>query len=356
MSRSTSGYAALLGQPGQGIPLPAALFTALSSQSGRALIRLGFAYASSAGVDALLDRLGSLLAWQHSDKRWLFSVHHGVTEPAAIRQALQLNASQVRLYVGGRSLSQKSLSGATIFHAKAAVIEGSGEGGPTVFLGSSNLTSAAVGTSARNYEAGVLVEGSAAQSILHSCFDGWWSGVWDSSIEANMSLLEKYALLREEFLTKNPSLLDQTDTPPASHVGSARFLWIEAGAMSGGSRNQVEFNRELAAFFGEVAETSRPVRIRVGSTTWDDRLLTPKTTTFGVDIWRLNLPTHSAGGLNYPGMVIGFERYSDSDGAYFDLQVARPASTLHSMWRSKALRTGHAGVTSGNNRAYGFFG
>lgn len=355
MSRSTSDYAALLGQPGQAIPLPAALFTALSTQSGRASIRLGFAYASSAGIDAVVDRLGSLKAWQHSDKRWLFSVHHGVTEPAAIRQALQLNASQVRLYVGGNSLSKRSLSGATIFHAKTAVIESSGKDGPTVFLGSSNLTSSAVGRSARNYEAGVIVEGSAARSILRSSFDGWWSGVWESSIEVNTGLLAKYALLRDEFLAKNPSLIEQTDTPPASHVGGARFLWIEAGAMSGGSRNQVEFNRELSAFFGEVAEASRPVRIRVGSTTWDDRPLTHKTTTFGVDIWRLSLPTHSAGGLDYPGLVLGFERCSDSDGVYFVLQAVRPASRLHSTWRLTALKTGHAGVTSGH-RAYGFFG
>ena len=355
MYRSTSGYAALLGQPGQAIPLPAALFTALSAQSGRATIRLGFAYASSAGVDAVIDRLGSLKAWQHSDKRWLFSVHHGVTEPAAIRQALQLNASQVRLYVGGNSLSKRSLSGATIFHAKTAVIESSGKGGPTVFLGSSNLTSSAVGRSARNYEAGVIVEGSAARSILQSSLDDWWSGVWESSIEVNTGLLAKYALLRDEFIAKNPSLLEQTDTPPASHVGGARFLWIEAGAMSGGSRNQVEFNRELASFFGEVVEASRPVRIRVGSTTWDDRSLTHKTTTFGVDIWRLSLPTHSAGGFDYPGLVLGFERCSDSDGVYFVLQAVLPASGLHSTWRLTALKTGHAGVTSGH-RAYGFFG
>jgi hypothetical protein len=54
-------------------------------------------------------------------------------------------------------------------------------------------------------------------------------------------------------------------------------------------------------------------------------------------------------------MVLGFERCSDSDGEYFVLRGARPTSRLHSVWRLTALRTGHAGVTSGH-RAYGFFG
>ena len=71
--------------------------------------------------------------------------------------------------------------------------------------------------------------------------------------------------------------------------------------MSGGSRNPVEFNRELAAFFGEPVSEQRQIHIEVGSEAWDDRPLSPKTTTFGADIWRLGLPTEAqqAGFLDF---------------------------------------------------------
>ncbi len=352
---SLTSAEALLGRPGQGLPLPGAIKKTLSGYQGQAFIRLGFAYASSAGVHVLLDSLAGLQAWQRSDKHWLFGVHHGVTEPAAIRQALRGSRSRVRLYVGGKNLSRRSLFGSPMFHAKAAVLESRGKGGPAVFLGSANLTSSAMGASARNFEAGSYVKGHAAQLMLRNHLDDWWSMIWQSSVDADDRLIAKYAEFRDEFLSRNPLLIDQADPPPGSHVGGARCLWIEAGAMSGGSRNQVEFNRELAAFFGEVTKISRPVRIKIRDSIWNSRPLTPKTTTFGVDIWRLSLPTLSTGGLDYPSTVLAFERGSDSDGEYFVLRTAHPSSKLHAQWRLKALRTGHAGVTSGQ-RAYGFFG
>ncbi len=151
----------------------------------------------------------------------------------------------------------------------------------------------------------------------------------------------------------NPSRFTQTSSRSSSKVlSSAPTMWIEAGAMSGGSRNQVEFNRDLAAFFGPPSATSRKLTIRIGSRTWSDRPLTLKVTTFGVEIWRLSLPTAAAGGPTYAGEVIRFER--DLLSAAFQLTVAAPGSATARRWRREASHNGYVGRTSGN-RGYGLF-
>ena len=125
--------------------------------------------------------------------------------------------------------------------------------------------------------------------------------------------------------------------------------------MSGGSRNQVEFNRELASFFGPVTDSSRNLRVVANDHLWEDRPLTPKTTSFGVDIWRLSLPTATKGGFEYPETVLKFRRCRDRKGIYFELEVSEEEEPSHKKWRAKAHRFGYVGLTSGQ-RAYGFYG
>jgi hypothetical protein len=76
-------------------------------------------------------------------------------------------------------------------------------------------------------------------------------------------------------------------------------------------------------------------------------------TTFGVEIWRLSLPTKEGGGFEYPGKVIKFTKLQDREGQYFKVAVADTGSRQHAGWRSDAHRFGYIGMTSGQ-RTYGF--
>lgn len=125
--------------------------------------------------------------------------------------------------------------------------------------------------------------------------------------------------------------------------------------MSGGSRNQVEFSQEVAEFFAPAIDSQRCwLTILAGSKTFNDRPLTPKTTTFGVDIWRLSLPTQTQCGMRYPDRVIRFERVQKGRRDAFRLAVADVGSEQHRQWRADAGARGHVATTSGD-REYGIY-
>lgn len=124
--------------------------------------------------------------------------------------------------------------------------------------------------------------------------------------------------------------------------------------MSGGSRNQVEFSGELAPFFGDPEKGSRTLLIRDRGKTWADRPLSYKQTTFGVDIWRLSLPTRAQGAHHdYPGKVIYLKRSEKNGTQAFELDVAVPGTLRQRRWYLASNRGGYVGVTSGN-RKFGF--
>lgn len=314
--------------------------------------RMGFAYISESGVDALLASAHSIPSWTQTEKKWVCGIHQAVTEPSAIERLVTLQNSSVRVFVPGGSLNANALVTAPRFHAKVMSLDCSGT--PRLLLaGSANLTSAAFGLTPRNYEAGIVLHSSLITRPLASAFDHWWSEVWAKSVAATSEIIDSYARLRAQYLKRNPDLLASLEPPSIQQVRSASLLWIEAGKMSGGSRNQVEFSRELVPFFGEPLSTQRVLRVKCGQEIWDDRSLSPKVTTFGVEIWRLSLPTERQCGVNYPDRVIRLQKQEDDDGPFFVLRVADADSTLHRRWLRQSNRSGYVGMTSGN-RAYGF--
>ena len=316
--------------------------------------RFGFAYVSVSGLEVLLRELNEIRQWGTTQKRWILGVHHGITEPAAIARLRSEKRSKVRVFTGGQQLTAKCLYAGPHFHAKVLCIEQGFRRRPACFLASSaNLTGAALGPRARNYEAGIVLSGNAIGKSHMTEFDLWWRSAWQASIGVTDDVIDRYAELRDQFLRKNPDTLSDLDPPSLENLAAAKILWIESGAMSGGSRNQVEFNHELAGFFGQISEQSRKLRIAAHGEMWDDRPLTPKTTTFGVEIWRLSLPTKASGGFDYPGRVICFKRRRDKEGAFFELDVAELGSPKYARWRSRAHGSGYVGL-SGGNRAFGF--
>lgn len=134
-----------------------------------------------------------------------------------------------------------------------------------------------------------------------------------------------------------------------------RVLWIESGDMSGGSRNQIEFDEDLAAFFGiALPPVGSAIELAVDVTggEWHDCGLAAKRTTFDVTIYRLNLPTAAKGGFDYPGTVLKFVPHG---GRYFRVHVAQAGSEEHRKWRADSEAAGTLAVTGGSaGREFGF--
>ena len=329
-----------------------ALTTALPQRR----IRLGFAYATEAGLTTLLDCVARLPGWGSAEKHWLLGLHHGITEPSAIQSIANMQRSTVRLFSGGNKLRQEDLLSGQKFHGKVFCVDsGSASQIDLIIVGSANLTGAALGRVPQNYEIFLGVSDSNIPEVCSGIFNRWWSAAWNASLPVTDSLLKEYVRFRSRLLRKNPDLAAGFDPPRPERVRNATNLWIDAGAMSGGSRNQVEFSRSLAEFFGPIRRFSRKLRISALGKYWDDRPLSPKTTTFGVDIWRLGLPTIAQGGFEYPGRAIRLQKHQDEKGEYFELSVSDIDSREHRRWETKSHLGGYAGLTSGK-RAFGFFG
>jgi hypothetical protein len=134
-----------------------------------------------------------------------------------------------------------------------------------------------------------------------------------------------------------------------------RALWIEAGDMSGGSRNQIEFDEDLGRFFGiqlPAVGASTQLSIDVTGKRWHECSLAAKKTTYGVIIYRLNLPTATNGGFDYPGTVL---KFVPAGGRYFRVIVAEQGSADHQAWRAEASNNGTIARTGGaGGREFGY--
>jgi hypothetical protein len=242
-----------------------------------------------------------------------------------------------------------------VFHAKVLAVDiGKSHAISALIAGSANLTGAAIGSKARNFEAGLAWKGDVELGVAQQ-FTAWWEDAWSGGIKATQAIIEKYVKERDKFLIKNPGVLLETSPHLPAELQDATILWVEAGDMSGGSRNQVEFNADLAAFFGPVSADQRLLTITSAKNRWSDRPLSPKQTTFGGNIWRLSLPTVAMGGFVYPGRTIWFKKEETPNGTQYRLDVADIESAKAKAWREDTHRTGVVGRTGGGGgRSYGF--
>jgi len=138
-------------------------------------------------------------------------------------------------------------------------------------------------------------------------------------------------------------------------IETATHLWIEAGDLSGGSRNQIEFSDDLVAFFDEDSRHTEQVFIAYDKTVKSYCPLTNRAQDYGqwTNIWRLGLITKAKGGMDYQGRVICLEKRKIGKAYVYVITVADLNSALHKEWIAKSIQSGTTGGAEG--RAFGYF-
>jgi hypothetical protein len=342
---------------GQGHNLLDPLAEAISSvPAADGVVRAGFAYATLGGVQRLLSCAGTSPNWEKVSKEMLIGVHHAITEPAALEALRVVPGAEVRVYLPGGKLKRTAFDARPLFHPKTLAVSGGGKGLRLLHAGSSNLTASAMGERPRNHELSVGVLAKSGVSLdPDGVFQKWWAALWDESRLVDRVLIRRYAKLRRDVLEKNPILLAAAEVPAS--IAEARYFFAEVGAGSGppDSRHQIEFPESLVEFFGAAMRGRRDLTLRSGGVSWDKRPLSYKTTTYNVEIWRLGMPTQTAGGPPIAERAIRFERTDDSE--VFEFAVVDVDDDEFRRWEGAANLDGHLGATHGQrSRKYGFYG
>lgn len=323
-------------------------------------IRLAFAYVTYAGLRSLitgLEEAGHDLETVRTE--WIAGLDRGVTEPRALSQILRLRGARLRLFVPGGRVNRGTLLSKPKLHSKVIAVEGTDGNLIALQAGSANLTGAAIGTRAQNYEAGFLVSLPATSLAQHqAAFRRWWAEVGRHGINATEQIIKQYADIREPFLRQSRKVLDilDIDLPVSEDIANARFFWIEAGEMSGGNvpayRYQTELTGDMANFFGARRPSVQFELVMPAGEVGSGRLTLRKEHHY-VPLWRMGLPNPRRFGIQYRQNVLRFERVGDGR---FQLRIAPPGGTEAARWRRAASRDGHLNHTGGmQGRDWGFY-
>lgn len=316
----------------------------------------GFAYATLGGVQKLCSQASAAESWSQIEKQFIIGVHQAITEPSALIKLAELPRATVKVFIPRRRLSLASFSDSPIFHPKVmAVCSRNPVRLHFIQAGSANLTKAALGSPSVNTEFGLGIASSQNQDLdADHKFRDWWTELWRASHAIDEALIKKYAALRSSVLDKNP-LLRHVVEPPED-LREAQYFFTEVGAGSGppDARHQVEFPESLARFFGPVRRGRRSLCLTNGKREWTGRPLSFKTTTYGVEIWRLGMPTQATGGEPIAERAIRFSRTDAADT--FGFRIVDTDSAEFRRWKANANAAGHIGATRGQrSRVYGFY-
>lgn len=326
----------------------------LSQVPRSSVLRGGFAFVSWGGAQTLIDRLHATPGWVKREKHFLVGLFQGITEPAALDLLRTVPNTTLKVFLPRKRLDEQSLFTKPMFHPKVlAITSRAGKKLSFIQVSSANLTVSAIGILPQNHELGVSLSDVSGNIDSDDAFMSWWTGLWNSGRIASPKLIADYASIRRKFVKKNPIVLSNLDPP--TEIATAETFFIEVGAGSGppGQRHQVEFTESLAQFFGTVVRGRRDVTLRRSGQEWTGRPLSYKRTTYGVEIWRLGMPTQASGGVPVAERAIMFRRTAVPN--VFDFEVSKVSASAYSEWVRDANRYGHLGATHGlRQRQFGF--
>ncbi len=304
-------------------------------------LRMAVAFASAEGAKLLLGAIEARSA--RLDVRLVVGLDGSITEPAAIRILSERLPNRVRLF---------ETTGPGMFHAKTLVLDRRGRSSPFVLIvGSANLTSAGF---LRNREAGAVVElgtGSERDRISAQWHE-WFQEIWKRSSAVTPTRIRAYETHRKNSpQLPSPDRVTGGETEESTvAIGRARELWIESGAITGGSANQLEIPGPAVPFFGvnPIDHATRAIlRLSRGSSVWNGSVMSY----YGRNgMWRINLDTSipevNRGEVRY--RVLRFRRRASGDG--FDFSVLSSAQTRAAQAASRAT----ANIGSTGQRSYGW--
>ena len=141
-----------------------------------------------------------------------------------------------------------------------------------------------------------------------------------------------------------------------AQIGDAQYLWIDAGAMSGGPRHQTEFADDVAEFFDDDTRQMELINIRLPDGSIHVRPFTYRGEEHHwTEIWRISLPTAAMGGPDYQHRVIRFSKVYLGRGVLYDVEAADVGSSEALAWEDETSTNGTVGQTgSGAGRRYGW--
>lgn len=304
-------------------------------------LRMAVAFASAEGAQILLG----LIQARNSplDVKLVIGLDGLVTEPEAIKILAAQFARRVRLF---------ETSGEGIFHAKTLALDGKTRTSPfVVAVGSSNLTSAGL---SKNREANIMMEftpGVERNRIARQWQD-WFDQMWGLSKNVTNAQIQKYEA-RYKIRRRMPA----PDRNKGSKIevskiksASARDLWIESGAVTGGAANQLEIPSDAVAFFGINPNKRRSqitLRLFRGASVWNNSVMAYYQSN---SMWRIRLdttiPDVSNAGIRFK--VLHFRR--SAAGNNYEFNVLLPAQA----YAMKATSRASGNIGSTITRSYGW--
>jgi hypothetical protein len=327
-------------------------FQALVSSIGNDVptdIWAGFAYASLRGAVRLRDAIVANPHLKGCRKHVCIGLHHGITEPAALTLLRDMENTKLDLFVPGKSLTASSLVSKPLYHPKFCFVKCLSKTDYWM-IGSANLTAAAISPAGTNVEiCSIDAKSGPAKARYRLSFAEMMNALKPHLRSADPSIISRYAKIRSAFLLQNRIILDQIEEPAG--ISLSKEFFVEVGAGSGMDRHQVEFNRELAGFFTKPQKKRVDFTLARGNHVWTNRPLTPKKTSFGVDIFRLGMPTIKSGGEAIAHRAIKFSRTPDPQRFVFDVDDI--GGSKYNQWFSDCNKHGHVGQTAGG-RVYGY--
>ena len=203
-------------------------------------MRTAIAFASRNGVSLLAEAITARSQSLSTDL--VVGLDGMITEPRAIEELSSLFPGRVRCF--------ESREVDTMFHAKTFCFDDEQEEGQFALLvGSSNLSAAGL---LKNREGGLLLKLDAGEAHMSRCdWETWWGQIWSLAQPVTAALVANYAgkYRRSRRLLAPDRISGRRREDARVNIRNANELWLEVGAITGGSSNQLEIPREVITFF-----------------------------------------------------------------------------------------------------------
>jgi len=304
-------------------------------------MRTAIAFASRDGVSLLAEAIAARP--QPLSMDLVVGLDGRITEPRAIEQLASLFHDRVRCF--------ESREADTMFHAKTFCFDDEqDEGQFALLIGSSNLSAAGL---LKNREGGLLLKLDAGEThASRHNWETWWGQIWSSAQPVTAALIADYAgkYRRSRRLPAPDRISGRRREHARVNIRNANELWLEVGAITGGSANQLEIPREVVTFFRvdpNRFQTRRFLALTHAGHRWGSNLMAYYMRN---GMWRINLDTSipEVSGRMLRGLFVRFRRTEVPDTYEFSALNAAAARPLRVA--SRAL--GNSRTTP--SRAYGW--